>query len=141
MKGSRYSSSRLDANGLLPSDQKNFIINVDDCICNRSTRNPLSRMTTAEAIQAKEVPGAREWVNALVESGHHVCFFSSRPKKLKSVTRKWLESHGFKFEVLLMGKPEALKYHYIDDRHVQATTFEGRFSTLVKKDKVIHVFG
>ncbi|MCL5068291.1 MAG: HAD family acid phosphatase [Thaumarchaeota archaeon] len=131
---------KLDSAGVLPQNQKNFVIGVDDCICYLATGKSIDDLSVEDVLNASEIPGAREWVNKLVEAGHYVCFLTSRPQKLKSATRTWLKLHGFKFDSLLMGKPDALKYHYIDDRHVQATTFVGRFTPLVKKDREIQVF-
>ena len=110
-------------------------------MCYLPPKKSIDDLSVNDVLNAREIPGARDWVNGLVEEGHYVCFFTSRPTRLKSATRKWLKLHGFKFDSLLMGKPDALKYHYVDDRHVQATTFDGKFTPLVKKDREIQVFG
>ncbi|MDG6997181.1 MAG: phosphoheptose isomerase [Nitrososphaerota archaeon] len=141
MKKNSGRNPRLDSAGVLPLNLKNFVISIDDCVCFSTPGKSPSEMTAKEALNAREVPGAREWVNALVAQGHYVCFFTSRPQRLKSATSRWLKSKGFKFDSLLMDKPDALKYHYIDDRHVQATTFVGRFTPLVRKERRIQVFG
>ena len=66
--------------------------------------------------------------------------FLPQARKLRVQQEEWLKQHGFKYHSLVMEKPEALEYHYIDDRHVQATTFRGKFAPLVKKEHRIQVF-
>lgn len=130
---------QLSTSDLLPSWQKNFIIGIDDCICVSKTKRRLP--TARDVSEAVPVNGAREWVNKLFNEGHNICFFTTRSEKLRSATVDWLKKKGFKYHTLIMNKPEALKYHYIDDRHVQATTFKGKFAPLVRREHVIQVFG
>ncbi len=121
---------------LLPAWKKNFVIGIDDCIC--VTRS--KKVTRAEILAAEEVRGAKEWVNEKFEKGHHICFLTTRPERLRKPTEMWLETHGFKYHDLVMEKPDAVQYHYIDDRHVRATTFKGRFTKLIKKQQKIEIF-
>ena len=125
--------------GLLPTWQKNFIIGIDDCIC--IAKKSGTRLSAKDVSEAIPIEGAREWVNKRYDEGHNICFFTARGERLRAATEAWLEKEGFKFHSLIMNKPEALQYHYIDDRHVQATTFRGKFAPLVKKDHTIQVFG
>ena len=97
-------------------------------------------MTDYDVLSAREVRGAKEWVNGRVEEGHNVCFLTTRPEKLRRSTKAWLESRGFRFHSLVMGKPNAESYHYIDDRHVQATTFKGEYASLVRRERRIEIF-
>jgi len=120
----------------LKDGQKNFIIGLDECICDAS-----GVKTEKQALEAKEVQGAREWVNGLMKNEHYVCLFSERPERLRRATERWLREHGFMYTSLILGKPTAQNYHYIDDRHVQATTFKGRYTELVRKEHRIEVFG
>ena len=131
-------SSPVPAAGALRllDGQKNFIIGLDECICNASNVR-----TERQALEAAEVKGAKEWINALTRKNHLVCLFSERPERLRRATEAWLAAHGFTYSSLILGKPSALKYHYIDDRHVQATTFKGRYTELVRKEHKIEVFG
>ena len=124
---------------LLPGWQKNFVIGVDDCIC--TTKSSGKKLSAKDVSNAKVVKGAKEWVNKLYDEGHNICFFTPRGERLRKATEAWLKKEGFKYHSLVMGKPEALQYHYIDDRHVQATTFRGKFAPLVKKEHTIQVFG
>ncbi|MHB8568260.1 MAG: phosphoheptose isomerase [Nitrososphaerales archaeon] len=118
--------------------RKNFIIGIEDCICRLS--NDTGRSLVSDILQAVEIPGASEWVNNLVEEGHFVCFFTPWHENLRGSTEKWLKMHGFKFNSLVMEKPVAPLYHYVDDRHVQATTFKGKYTTLIRKEHTIEVF-
>jgi cation transport regulator ChaC len=123
---------------ILPGWQKNFIVGIDDCICvtNRSGRV----LTLKEVEDAVEVKGARVWINKQYDAGHHICFLTTRGEKLRVPTADWLQRHGFKYHSLIMIKPKAREYHYIDDRHVQATTFRGKFAPLVREEHKIQVF-
>jgi hypothetical protein len=123
---------------LLPSWQKNYVIGIDDCICTvKKTRGPI---TAKQASEAVEIEGARSWVNKQYDEGNIICFLTTRREKLRSATELWLKNHGFKYHSLIMSKPLAEQYHYIDDRHVQATTFRGKFAPFVKKEHTIQVF-
>ena len=79
-------------------------------------------------------------MNKQYEYGNIVCFLTTRREYLRAPTEAWLREHGFKYHSLIMGKPKAEQYHYIDDRHVQATTFRGKFAPFVKKEHTIQVF-
>ena len=123
---------------ILPSWQKNFIVGIDDCICvTRSSKRGLSAKNVAEA---EEILGARSWINKRYDEGHNICFLTTRKERLRAPTEAWLKEHGFKYHSLIMDRPKAQHYHYIDDRHVQATTFRGKFAPLVKKEHKIQVF-
>ena len=124
---------------LLKESQKNFILGLDDCVCKVGAASP-DELTIEQVLAAGEVLGAKEWVNEMFDCGHLICFFTSRPEKLRSATEKWLRSHGFRYDSLVCGKPIARIYHYIDDRHVQATTFRGSYTPLVRKEHRIEVF-
>lgn len=137
--GSRASRVQGDKPELLPNWQKNFIIGIDNCIC--IAKKSGSKPSAKEVSKAVAVTGAKEWVNKRYDEGHNICFFTTRGEKLRSATEAWLVKEGFKYHSLIMNKPEALHYHYIDDRHVQATTFRGKFAPLVKKEHTIQVFG
>ena len=123
---------------ILPSWQKNFIVGIDDCICvaKESSRG----LSEKNVIEAEEVEGASAWINERYDEGHNICFLTTRKERLRSSTEAWLKQHGFKYHSLIMNRPKAQQYHYIDDRHVQATTFRGKFAPLVKKEHKIQVF-
>src|SRR5487761_361617 len=124
---------------LLIDGQKNFILGLDDCVCKIGAFHP-DELTAKQVLAAVEVHGAKEWVNEMFDCGYLICFFTSRSEKLRSATEKWLRSHGFRYHSLVCGKPIARIYHYIDDRHVQATTFRGSYTPLVRKEHRIEVF-
>jgi len=130
--------SRSDLS-LLPRAQKNFIIELDGCVC--TVPKDGKKLTPEDALNAQPLVDARDWINKKHDEGHLICFFTTRPEKLKKSTEKWLKSNGFRYHSLVMNKPIARKYHYIDDRRVQATTFNGKFTPLVVKEETIQVFG
>lgn len=135
LKGKSVSDSNTS---MLPHWQKNFVIGIDDCVCVAEKKGAF--LTAKDVANAIEVNGARDWVNTRFDEGHKICFLTTRSEKLRVSTELWLKKHGFKYHSLIMKKPRAQEYHYIDDRHVQATTFRGRFAQLVKKEHEIQVF-
>ena len=126
--------------GVLPIEQKNFVIGIDDCICTIKSRKQKEALSTRDVLSAEVVPGAIEWVNSRFEEGNIISFLTTRKEKLRGPTERWLKDNGFKYHSLVMNKPVADQYHYIDDRHVQATTFRGKFAPLVRKEHTIQVF-
>jgi hypothetical protein len=134
-RGSKRKQSQA---ALLPEWRKNYVIGVDDCIC--IAKQTGKRLTARQVANAVEVEGARDWVNRKFDDGNTICFLTTRGERLRASTEEWLEQHGFKYHSLIMGKPVAEQYHYIDDRHVQATTFRGKFAPFVKKEHTIQVF-
>jgi hypothetical protein len=135
----RKSKKTVIPKGILPSWQKNYVIGIDECICVVKNRTR-KLLTASDASEALEIKGAKEWVNKQFAEGNIICFLTTREEKLRSATEKWLSEHGFKYHSLVMNKPVAEQYHYIDDRHVQATTFRGKFAPFVKKEHTIQVF-
>lgn len=115
-RGKKKSSPRI-ANGL-----KNFIIDIDGVVCEDIPNEEPERMVTA-----KEILGVREKINDLFDRGHIITFFTSRTEELKEITEKWLESHGFNYHKIICGKPRGGNYHYIDDKPIEATRFDGSF--------------
>ena len=89
---------------------------------------------------ASEIPGSKDWINSKYDEGSYICFFTARLEEHREVTEKWLREHGFKYHQIIFGKPRRMEYHYIDNLHVRATTFTGKFSSLVQKNVTIQVF-
>ncbi|MDH2902046.1 MAG: phosphoheptose isomerase [archaeon] len=114
---------------------KAFMIDIDGVICEHIENEFPGKMK-----DAKEIPGAKEWINSKYSNGDYICLFTARLEKHRKITETWLKEHGFRYHEIIFGKPRGLEYHYIDDRHVQATTFKGRFGPMVKKTHGIEVF-
>lgn len=114
---------------------KAFMIDIDGVICEHIENEFPEKMK-----DAKEILGAKEWINSKYSNGNHICLFTARLEKHRKITETWLKEHGFRYHEIIFGKPRGLEYHYIDDRHVQATTFKGRFGPMVKKTHGIEVF-
>lgn len=85
-----------------------------------------------------------EMVNKLYGDGHYICFFTARTEEHKEVTESWLRRNGVRYHQVIFNKPRKLEpysgYHFIDDAHVRATTFKGKFTGFVKKTVVIDAF-
>ena len=114
---------------------KNFIVDIDGVVCEDVPNEEPERMETAA-----EIAGAKEQINNWYDQGHIITFFTSRTEELRKVTVGWLKEHGFKYHKIIFGKPRGGNYHYIDNNHVRATTFRGKFGKLVYKERNIQVF-
>ncbi len=111
------------------------MIDIDGVICEHVPNELPEKMKTAQ-----EISGAKEWINAKQDEGYYICFFTARLEEHRKITETWLRLHGFKYDQIIFGKPSGGNYHYIDHAHVQATTFEGRFTPLVSITHGIEVF-
>ena len=114
---------------------KNFIIDIDGVVSEDIPNEELERMANAYVIK-----GAVEAINQWYDEGHIITFFTSRSENEKKVTIEWLYKKGFRYHNIIFGKPRGGNYHYIDNCHVRATTFPGKFTKLVKRHQVIEVF-
>ncbi len=119
---------------------KIFIIDIDGTICEH-VRNEegIERMRNAQPFH-----DPIKTINKLYDEGHYICFFTARTDEHKEVTEEWLKEHCVKHHQLIFNKPRKLppftEYHFIDDAHVKATTFKGKFGNFVKKKVEIEVF-
>lgn len=120
----------------LPDGMKNYLIDIDGTVCEDIPNEEPERMGTA-----LEIPGAKKWINDFYDEGHIITFFTSRLPEHKDKTEKWLNDHGFKYHGVIYGKPRGGNYHWIDDRVVRATRFQGKYGKLVEVEKKIQVFG
>ena len=119
----------------LHGDLKNYLIDIDGTITEDVPNEEPERMATVAPF-----PDALETLNRWFDEGHVITFFTSRTEDHRSITAKWLNDNGFKYHGLLMGKPRGGNYHWVDDRAVKATKFNGHFTDLVKEHKEIEVF-
>ena len=120
---------------VLPEGVKNFLIDIDGTVCDDIPNEQPERMATATLY-----PDALEIVNKWHGEGHIITFFTSRTEVHREVTEKWLAEKGFRYQLLLMGKPRGGNYHWIDNHMVRATRFEGRFTDLIEEQATIQVF-
>jgi uncharacterized HAD superfamily protein len=75
---------------------------------------------TFERPLATPLPGAKEGLNQIYDSGNTVVIWTARGWEQYRVTKDWLDRHGFRYHQIMMGKPIATVF--IDDR---ARRFEG----------------
>lgn len=120
---------------VLPSEVKNYLIDIDGTICDDIPNEEPERMATANLY-----PDALETLNKWYDQGHYITFFTSRLEEHRQVTIDWLDRHGFKYHGLLMNKPRGGNYHWVDNHIVRATRFEGKFTDLVEEEVKIQVF-
>ena len=119
----------------LPSDVKNYMIDIDGTITDDIPNEEPERMSTC-----KPFPDALETLNKWYDEGHIITFFTSRVEDHRTVTEAWLSKHGFKYHGILFGKPRGGNYHWIDNHLVKATQYKGKFTDLVVTSKEIEVF-
>jgi len=119
---------------LLKDDLRNYVIDIDGVISEDIPNEEPERM-----ISAYEIPGSKEQINKWFDMGHIITFFTARTETEREVTVKWLKKHGYKFHNIIFGKPRGGNYHYIDDKHVRASTF-AKWGQMVKKKVEIQVF-
>jgi uncharacterized HAD superfamily protein len=89
-------------------------------------RNP------TELLKAKPRKGSVEAVRKLYNQGHTIVFHSSRNKQSKTITKKWLTTHGFPFHHIVMEKFVA--HVYIDDRAINGCDWKRVLRDLKKPD-------
>ena len=109
----------------LPKGIKNFLIDIDGTISEDVPNEEPERMLSCEAI-----PGAKEKINQWFSEGHIITFFTSRLEEHRANTETWLKKHDFKYHGIIFGKPRGGNYHWIDDRDVEATLFNGSFDEI-----------
>ncbi len=120
---------------VLPKGVKNYLIDIDGTITEDVPNEEPERMATC-----KPFSDALATLNRWYDSGHMICFFTSRTEDHRKVTEEWLKKHGFKYHSLLMGKPRGGNYHWVDNHLVKATRYKGQFTDLVEKKVTIEVF-
>ncbi len=120
---------------VLPEGVKNYLIDIDGTITEDVPNEEPERMVTCAPF-----PDALKTLNKWYDEGHIICFFTSRTEEHREVTTTWLNTHGFKFHSLLMGKPRGGNYHWVDNHLVKATRYKGKFTDLVDKEVTIQVF-
>ncbi len=117
---------------------KIFVIDIDGTVC-----EDIPNERSKDMVDAKEITGAKDWINSRHDEGNYICLFTARTQDLAVITEKWLKDHGVKYHRIIYGKPRKLGYdgyHYIDNTHVQATTLKEEFSALRKVQHEIEVF-
>jgi hypothetical protein len=119
----------------LPSEVKNYLIDIDGTICDDIPNEEPERM-----VDCPYYPDALEVINQWYAEGHIITFFTSRTEAHREITEQWLNKCGFKYHGLLVGKPRGGNYHWIDNHIVKATRFKGKFTNFVLKNKDIEVF-
>ena len=120
---------------ILPSEIKNYLIDIDGTVGEDIPNEEPDRMISAEAY-----PDAIETINRWYRQGHQICFFTSRTEEHRKITENWLENNGFKYHSLLMNKPRGGNYHWIDNHVVRATRYTSKFTNLIKRNLEIEVF-
>lgn len=120
---------------VLPKGVKNYLIDIDGTITEDVPNEEPHRMATCIPF-----PDALATLNRWYDKGHIICFFTSRTEDHREVTETWLNTHGFKYHSLLMGKPRGGNYHWVDNHLVKATRYKGKFTELVEKEVTIEVF-
>jgi len=120
---------------ILPSNIKNYLIDIDGTITDDIPNEEPERMVTCEPwLDSLSI------INKWYDQGHIITFFTSRTDEVRDITIDWLDKHGFKYHNLLMNKPRGGNYHWIDNHVVKATRLKTKWSPLVNKKELIEVF-
>lgn len=117
-----------------------FIVDIDGTICEHVDNEEGQEKMR----DAKPFGESIAMVNRLYDEGHYICFFTARTDEHREATEDWLKQHGVKYHRVIFNKPRKsapfVEYHFVDDAHVRATTFKGKFTPFVKKTAVIDAF-
>jgi|TARA_R100000655_G_scaffold96161_1_gene138482 uncharacterized HAD superfamily protein len=120
---------------ILPSNIKNYLIDIDGTITDDIPNEEPEKMVTCEPwLDSLNI------INEWYDEGHIITFFTSRTDEVRDITVDWLKKHGFKYHNLLMNKPRGGNYHWIDNHVVKATRLKTKWSPLVNKKELIEVF-
>lgn len=120
---------------VLSKETKNYLVDIDGTITDDVPNEEPERMATCLPYE-----GAVETINSWYDEGHIITFFTSRTDEHESITKGWLEKHGFKYHNLLLNKPRGGNYHWIDNHIVRATRYNGKWSQLVTRRANVQVF-
>ena len=120
---------------VLSKETKNYLIDIDGTITDDVPNEEPERMATCLPYE-----GSVEIINSWYDQGHVITFFTSRTDEHETVTKQWLDKHGFKYHNLLLNKPRGGNYHWIDNHVVRATRYNGVWGDLVKSQKTVEVF-
>ena len=120
---------------VLSKETKNYLIDIDGTITDDVPNEEPERMATCLPYE-----GSVEIINSWYDQGHVITFFTSRTDEHETVTKQWLDKHGFKYHNLLLNKPRGGNYHWIDNHVVRATRYNGVWGDLVKSQKMVEVF-
>ena len=117
-----------------------FIIDIDGTVCDHvGNEEGPERMLLANPFADSIAE-----INRLHDEGHYICFFTARLDEHRKVTEEWMARHGLRYHQIIFNKPRKVppfsEYHFIDDAHVRATTFRGKFTKFVKKKVEIDAF-
>ncbi len=107
---------------VLPTNIRNYLIDIDGTICEDIPNEEPERMPLALVLT-----GALDTINKWHEEGHIITFFTSRQEEHRSVTEEWLKKTGFKYHTLLVGKPRGGNYYWIDNAPVQVMNMKEDF--------------
>jgi hypothetical protein len=68
--------------------------------------------------EPETLPGCIEVINGWFDAGDYICFWTGRPSEYREVTRRQLDSVGFKYHELLMDKPITKNMIIYDDNPI-----------------------
>jgi hypothetical protein len=101
-------------------EARTICVDIDQTICRSS--GPDTYLT------ADPMPGAKEALTRLRESGWVIVLFTGRHFNHWQVTVEWLQRHGFTYDQLVFGKPPAR--YYVDDR---AVNYQGNWDLICEQ--------
>lgn len=90
------------------------VFDLDGTICEEKP--------TFEKCLAKILPGAKEKINLLYDTGDTIIIYTGRSWAEYEMTKDWLNKNGIKFHQLLCGKP--IYDIWIDDKAIKFKNWE-----------------
>lgn len=82
---------------------------------------------------AKVIEGSLQSINNLYDAGNIITFVTIRPEEFKNITELWLKSNGFKYHALIMNKPKANKYYWINNLDVHGIKYNNNWNHITDK--------
>ena len=84
-------------------------------------------------INAKVLDGAVSGINRLFDSGNIITFVTIRPESFRAITESWLKTNGIKYSYLIMNKPRASNYYWINNLNVHGIKYNNNWSSISDK--------
>ncbi|RLJ00450.1 MAG: phosphoheptose isomerase [Candidatus Aenigmatarchaeota archaeon] len=103
----------------------NHLIDIDGVVCEDIPNEEPERMKSAY-----EIPGVKDKINKWYDNRNILAFFTSRTDVQREVTIEGLKEHGFKYPNIMFNKPRGGNCHYMDNRYIKSTKFNGDFKEI-----------
>ncbi len=128
MSKNKLNSTVLSTSPVLPNNIKNYLIDIDGTITEDVPNEDSKRMVTVSPFSE-----AIEVINQWHNEGHIITLFTSRTEEVREITENWLDTWGFKYHNLLMGKPRGGNYVIIDNHEFKSCHYNNNWESIKKE--------